>query len=102
MKSDFFPLGQTLQLQTSDLESIRTAYPSESEAEQALNDTVKLWLQRKYDVERFGRPTWRMLVQAVDHRTGGNNPELAKKIASDHPAIGTISSELHVCLTYQE
>ena len=86
IKSVYFSLGQCLQLEITDLESIRIA---KNGTEQALTDTMKLWLQKKYNVDEFGPPTWRMLVEAIDQEAGGNNPELAKKIASDHPAIGT-------------
>ena len=48
-------------------------------------DVLLLWLLQKYKVEKFGPPTWRMLVEAVDKKTGGNNHELAKEIASNHP-----------------
>ena len=84
IKSVYFSLGQCLGLPLTVLESIRKA---ESDAEQALSDTLKLWLQQKYDTERFGPPTWRMLVEAVDKEAGGNNNKLAKKIASNHRAI---------------
>ena len=86
IKSVYFALGRSLRLQTSDLKSIQEVYPSESDAEQALSDTLELWLQKKYNAERFGPPTWRMLVEAVDRKGGGNNHELAKEIASNHPA----------------
>ena len=36
-------------------------------------------------VERFGKPTWRRLVEAVEDPVGGKNPALAKTIARDHP-----------------
>ena len=90
IKSVYFSLGQCLQLEITDLESIRKVNPNESDTEQALTDILRLWLQRKYDVGRFGPPTWRMLVEAIEREPGGNNPELAKKIASDHPATGII------------
>ena len=35
-------------------------------------------------VERFGMPTWRRLVEAVKDEVGGNNRALAHKIAADH------------------
>ncbi len=89
IKSLYFALGRSLRLKTADLRSIQTANPSESDAEQALSDTLELWLQRKYNVEKVGPPTWRMLVEAVDRKGGGNNPELAKNIAAEHPATGT-------------
>ena len=88
IKTVYRALGRSLRLKTADLKSIQEAYLSDSDAEQALSDTLELWLQQKYKVEKFGPPTWRMLVEAVDRKTGGNNPELAKKIASDHLAMG--------------
>ena len=36
-------------------------------------------------VERFGKPTWRTLVEAAEDKVGGNNPALAHTIAGDHP-----------------
>ena len=87
----YFSLGRSLWLQANDLKAISEAYPTsdESDAERALNDVLLLWLQQKYNVERFGLPTWRMLVEAVDKHAGGNDHELAKKIALNHPK-GTI------------
>ena len=89
IKSAYFALGRSLRLQPADLRSIQAAHPSESDTEQALSDTLELWLQKKYNAERFGPPTWRMLVEAIDRKTGGNNHELAKEIASNHPAAGS-------------
>ena len=93
IKSAYFALGQYLRLHPEDLDSIKVAYPSESDAEQALSDTLKLWLQQKYTMARHGRPTWRKLVEAVDRKAGGNNHELAKKIASQHPTKGRAVSQ---------
>ena len=86
MKSVYYSLGRSLRLQIADLKAIRDAYSSESDAEQALEDVLLLWLHQKYCIERFGPPTWRMLVEAVDKKSGGNNHDLAKEIASNHPA----------------
>ena len=36
-------------------------------------------------VEKFGKPTWRRLVEAVKDHVGGNNCALAQTIARDHP-----------------
>lgn len=35
-------------------------------------------------VDRFGKPTWRRLVEAVKDNVGGKNPALAHTIASKH------------------
>ena len=42
-------------------------------------------LQPCLQVERFGKPTWRKLVKAVEEHAGGNNRALAEKIACNHP-----------------
>ena len=88
IKSMWFELGRSLRLQNDNLEDIHKKYPNESDrdADRALNDVLLLWLRRKYNVERFGPPTWRMLVEAVNKRSGGNDYELAKQIALNHPA----------------
>ena len=86
MQSKFYALGRSLRLDTSKLRAIRDAYPGESDLELALEDVLLLWLDKKYDVEEVGPPTWRMLVAAVDKETGGNSHELAKRIADRHPA----------------
>ena len=80
----YFQLGRSLKLKDDDLKAIREMYPTV--AETALNDVLLLWLRQKYNVDRFGPPTWRMLAIAVDKKTGGNNHELAEEIASNHPA----------------
>ena len=38
-------------------------------------------------VERFGKPTWRRLVEAVEDHVGGNNSALAQTIAAEHPGV---------------
>ena len=82
----YFALGRSLRLRNDDIGAIRKDCSNESGHEQALNDVLLLWLKREYNVERFGPPTWRMLVEAVNKRSGGNNQELAKQIALNHPA----------------
>ena len=83
IKSAYFSLGLALRLRNDDLKVIRAR---ESDAQEALKDVLLLWLRKKYNVDRFGPPTWRMLVKAVDKKSCGNNYELVKEIASHHPA----------------
>ena len=90
IKSVYSALGRSLRLRNDDLEAIRKKYPNESDHEQALNDVLLLWLKKEYNVERFGPPTWRMLVEAVNKKSGGNNYELAKQIAQNHKTGGVI------------
>ena len=99
IKSMCFALGRSLRLRNDDLETIHKKYPNESDHEQALNDVLLLWLKKEYNVERFGPPTWRMLVEAVNKKTGGNNYELAKQIAQNHQ-IGRVVNVKHVISLY--
>ena len=41
-------------------------------------------------VKRFGNPTWRRLVEAVEDPVGGNDHALAQKIAAKHPGMQPI------------
>ena len=86
IKSVYFSLGRSLRLRNDDLDAICKKYPNESDHDAALNDVLLLWLKNEYNVESFGPPTWRMLVEAINKRSGGNNHELAKQIALKHPA----------------
>lgn len=81
LKAKYYPLGRALRLKASDLDAVREQYPRN--VEQALNDVLILWLRQQYTTKRFGVPTWRMLVEAVDKE---GNHALAKDIARRHPA----------------
>ena len=58
------------------------------------------WLQRNYNTEKYGPPTWRKLVMAVDSTSGRNNYSLALKIAKQHQVIGTCVGVLHSLVLY--
>ena len=83
IESRYYNLGRSLNLKIADLRKIRDEHPSESDA---LEDVLLLWLNQMYDAKKHGPPTWRMLVEAVNKKTGGDNHELAKQIALNHPA----------------
>jgi len=46
---------------------------------------VEEWLKGLHNVQKYGHPSWRVLVQAVAHPAGGANPALAHSIATEHP-----------------
>ena len=95
IESKFYNLGRSLNLEIADLRRIRGEHSIESDA---LEDVLLLWLNREYDVKKYGAPTWRMLVEAVYRKSGGDDHELAKQIASNHPAgiIWTHIMHVHV------
>ena len=59
-----------------------------------LTSLITKWLKGEYNVGRFGRPTWRQLVEAVGHPAGGANKALARTIAEKHKAGGMFISHL--------
>ena len=46
---------------------------------------VEEWLKGVHNVQKYGHPSWRTLVQAVADPAGGANPVLAHSIAAKHP-----------------
>ena len=96
IQSRYYYLGRSLNLEIADLRKIRDSNPSESDG---LEDVLLLWLGQHYDVNQHGPPTWRKLVEAVNDVGGGNNCELAKKIASNHPA-GTHTKLVHCSIIF--
>ena len=87
IKSSYYALGRALRLPIGELNAVRKQNPFD--VEQALNDLLLLWLQQKYNVQKYGFPSWRSLVEAVDKESGGNNHALARRIAHNHPQSGT-------------
>ena len=57
-----------------------------------------MWLTRSYNVEKFGEPTWKQLVDAVRDPAGGANVALAREIARKHKAQGMSVYLLYVQL----
>ena len=82
VKARFYAVGRALGLSLGELNAIRQA--NAQDVEQGLNDVLVQWLHQKYNIEKFGLPTWKRLIDAVDNPAGGNNPALAQHIASRH------------------
>ena len=74
-----------LGLLPSDKEAIAAAHPGNPH--DCLQMVVVKWLQKSYNFQRYGIPTWRMLVEAVDDPAGGNNSALAEAIAKKHAGM---------------
>ena len=51
---------------------------------------VSHWLGEEYNVERFGKPTWKKVVEVVGDPAAGNDPALACQIAKEH--LGTYNT----------
>ena len=74
-----------LGLLPSDQNAIEAAHPGNPH--KCLQAIVVKWLRKVYDYQKFGYPTWRMLVEAVGDPAGGNNVTLAETIAKKHPGM---------------
>jgi hypothetical protein len=79
LKTYYYELGIEFGLPPQELTAIQ-----DKTVGNPLTGVLLAWLSQRYDTERYGLPTWRRLVEAVDNPTGGNNHELAKTIASKH------------------
>ena len=73
-------VGGALGLPPSVLDKIEADH--RHDCSRCLPEMVKEWLN--HNTERFGVPSWKMLVEAVAHRSGGNNNALAQQIAAIH------------------
>ena len=74
-------LGGALRLRPGVLDVIEE---DKRDSESRFTRVLTEWLQQNYNTDRFGKPSWKMLVDAVAHPVGGNNPALAIKIATKY------------------
>ena len=79
-------LGKALRLRPSVLNRIEADRP---DVNSCLVEVLTEWLQQAYNTDRFGLPSWKLLVAAVAHPAGGNDHALARQIAEKHN--GTIT-----------
>ena len=79
-------IGLALRLDPDLLSRIRGNH---SDVEDCLEDVLTKWLKKAYDVTRFGAPSWKLLVEAVAHRAGGNDRALAERIARKYKGTCT-------------
>ena len=56
-----------------------------NDPEACLLAVVEEWLKGVHNVQKYGHPSWRTLVQAVADPAGGADPALARSIAAKHP-----------------
>ena len=70
-------IGLALRLRDPDLRKIAT---EGKDVMDCLRDMLELWLNKSYDVIKYGEPSWQTLENAVRARAGGNNPAVADQI----------------------
>ena len=84
-------IGIALRLKPGELNSINSGRPDE-----CLGEVIENWLMRNYNVDRFGLPTWRKLVEVVEDPAAGNNKALADEIARKHLTDGKWQFSLYL------
>ena len=87
---DWRPLGQALRLRTADLDSIASRHSND--IKECLRDTLLAWLQQRYNVEKYGPPSWGALSKAIEAKAGANNPALARRLATRHRTCVSVDS----------
>ena len=75
-------IGEALRLDQGQLKKIEKE--NRDDLDDCLSEALSLWLNKSYNTEKFGEPTWELLAKAVGHRSGGNNPALADEIRQRH------------------
>ena len=73
-------IGDMFQLSPGSLDTIEKA--NFHQPDDCLREVILRWLRRSGT--SHSPPTWRRVVEVVGCPTGGNNPELARRIASQH------------------
>lgn len=73
-----------MRIKVGDLDAVKADKPT---PEAGLTAVLKLFLKKVYNVRKFGEPTWRRLVQAVQDPNGGDNPSLAEAISKEHRGL---------------
>lgn len=85
IKAKYYQLGVELGLPPGELDAMKKEH--HSDVDQAFSEVILKWLRRRYNVARFGCPTWKRLVEAVESPAGGNHSALAMDIALKHPGL---------------
>ena len=78
-KGKWRDIGENLGIKEGKLDEINLAKPGDPNG--CLTGTITEWLKRNYDTKKFGEPSWRKLVEAVQDF----DENLARKIAAQHP-----------------
>lgn len=71
-------IGLALRIRDPELDQIAVKF--NNDPENCLREMLKHWLKQSFDTEKYGKPSWETLSEAVRLRSGGNNSVLAQKI----------------------
>lgn len=75
-------VGKALYLPQEKLDLIKEK--ESADPKKCLSQVLQEFLKKNYNTDKYGLPSWRLLVVAVSHKEGGENAGLALTIAKDH------------------
>ena len=75
-------IGLALRLDPHQLNKIKRE--NQDDLDDCLTEMLTLWLEKNYNTERFGEPSWELLAAAVGDPAGGNDSTLGKEITRKH------------------
>ena len=84
-------IGSALGLHQDVLNTIQQTFGTDYS--EAVSQIVSKWLAQSYNVEKFGRPSWDRLVEAVAHEAGGADRHKADEIARIHSTSGEMDKQ---------
>ena len=102
VKANYKAFGMMLGLSYPQLEDIQKSPLFIVDNGAALTEVILTWLRQKYNTVKFGVPTWRRIVEAIDSEAGGNNHALAKEIATHHPGKTSAFACTCVCACHTQ
>ena len=78
-------IGLALRLKPTTLNTIGR---NQSDVRDRLSDVLAEWLNKAYNVQRFGQPSWLLQVRAVRDPAGGDNKALADIMTAKYGGRG--------------
>ena len=74
--------GRALHLSTVFLDS--TGETNKSDLIECLSAVLDEYLKKNYEFNKHGLPSWRKIVEAISNKVGGNNNDVALRIAKKY------------------
>ena len=75
-------IGLELGITYPQLQKIKTE--NSNDVTSCLTAMLIDWLNKSYNISRYGEPSWQRLNEAVRQRAGGDNPRVANTILQQH------------------
>ena len=84
----WYRFGKALYLTPEKLNLLKTA---QRDPKDCLSDSLLEFLKKNYDWEKYGVPSWRLIVIALAHKSGGDDTALALRVAKNHFTSGKMA-----------